>query len=255
MKRTLIITVIVIAIVAITMSPIYIGLMYGTMPTLTEFWLQYTSIILSSTSFIAVIYTIWKQGKAEQEHQVEINQNYDFAKQNYDMQILNIIEKFSSDSMIGCKKSCNIIYSKWSDKTFMEEFKNILKSEACGYTNSNFNSTIAQSEAYKCFEDFMQVSHFFNILSFYNYNKNTAKAVQYYYDFYRTLFVRIHVIYEDILKELPSENIKNHKDYFYTQWSDILKRFDKIMREYASNIESSHSPNYALGGQGEFYNW
>ena len=76
MKRTLIITVIVIAIVAITMSPIYKGLMYGTMPTLTEFWLQYTSIILSSTSFIAVIYTIWKQGKAEQEHQVEINQNY-----------------------------------------------------------------------------------------------------------------------------------------------------------------------------------
>lgn len=249
MKRIIIVTLIIVAIILITTFPIFIGYVYGTKPNITEFCLQYTSILLSSTSFIAVIYTIWKQNKAEQEHQIEINQNYEFAKQNYDMQILNSIEKFSSDSMIECKRSCDIILSKYSDNDFMEEFQKVLEAEACGYLNSDSIKT--ESVAYKCFMDFIQITRFFNVLSFYNYNATTANAIQYYYDYYRVLFVRIHGLYNKILRELPEDQVKNHKDYFSTQWSNILIRFDKIMRNNVQWLQVKKQAE-SFGGCGQY---
>lgn len=252
MRKLILITLIIIGVAIITMLPIFVSYKYGTKPSITEFCLQYTSILLSSTSFIAVIYTIWKQNKAEQEHQVEINQNYEFAKQNYDMQVLNIIEKFSSDSMIEYKQSCDIILSKFSDKKFMGEFRDVLKSEACGYFN-NLCSPKTNSLPYKCFMDFIQITRFFNVLSFYRYNATTASAIHYYYDYYRILFVRVHFLYHEILEELPPESVKNHKDYFYTQWSNILERFDLIMRENAQYLQIKKQ-NGTSGGVGQ-YNW
>lgn len=253
MKRLIIITFIVITIVVITMFPVFVGYIYGTKPNITEFCLQYTSILLSSTSFIAVIYTIWKQNNADQEHQVEINQNYEFARQNYDMQILNAIEKFSSESMIECKRSCDIILSKRSNSNFMKEFRNVLKDEACGYLNSDLCESRTKSEAYKCFMDFIQITRFFNVLSFYQYNATTANAIQYYYDYYRILFVFAHRLYNEILEELPSDQVKNHKDYFYTQWSNILMRFDEIMKENEQYLQvKKQEVSSSMGGVRQF---
>ena len=251
MKRIISIIIILIVIVTVTMSPICIGYIYGARPNITEFWLQYTSVLLSSISFIAVIYTIWKQNKAEQKHQMEINQNYEFARQNYDMQILNVIEKFSSAPMIECRKSCNILLSKFNDDVFMKDFKNLLKSEACGYLNDKDFYIKINSEAYKYYMDFIQITHFFNVLSFYDYNPKTANAIQYYYDYYRSLFVRIDYLYVNILKELPQEYVKNYKDYFCTQWSNILLRFDKIMRDNQESLQVKKH-NGSMGGLGQY---
>ena len=111
MKKYILIATIVLLILAIVLFPILVSFLYGTRPSVTEFWLQYTSILLSSTSFIAVIYTIWQQNRASISHEEEIKTNFKFARQNYDAQILNVIERFNSDTIVRCRKSCDILVS------------------------------------------------------------------------------------------------------------------------------------------------
>lgn len=230
MKKYILLSAIVLLILAIVLFPILVSFMYGTRPSITEFWLQYTSILLSSTSFIAVIYTIWQQNKASISHDEEIRTNFKFARQNYDAQILNVIERFNSDSIIRCRKSCDILVSKLQNEQVDKELNSILKCEACGYLNLEKEmEQLVNTETYKYYLDFIQITRLFSLLSNYDYNYITANALRYDYYYYRWLFEHIHLKYQNILKDVPSDKIKDHRNYLYTEWEYIVVRFDKIM--------------------------
>ncbi|MFL1682134.1 MULTISPECIES: hypothetical protein [Bacteroidales] len=230
MKKYILIATIVLLILAIVLFPILVSFLYGTRPSVTEFWLQYTSILLSSTSFIAVIYTIWQQNRASISHEEEIKTNFKFARQNYDAQILNVIERFNSDTIVRCRKSCDILVSKLQNKQIDEELTRILKCEACGYLNLEKEmDQLVNTETYKYYLDFMQITRLFSLLSNYNYNYVTANALRYDYYYYRWLFGHIHLKYQNILKDLSPDKIKDHGNYLYTEWEYIIARFDKIM--------------------------
>ena len=131
MKFSKIIIGFIILILVIT--PVVIASHYGLLPTITEFWMQYTTMLLSTTSFLAVIYTISQQNESNKKHDAEIAKEFEFAKQNYEAQILNILERFGTDDLIRCRQSSDLLYASLSNEEDLKILKTIIKCEAYGY--------------------------------------------------------------------------------------------------------------------------
>ena len=84
--RIIIVFIISGVFIALLLFPLYVGLEYGKLPSVTEHWIQYISVFLSSFSFAAVILTLWLQHKEEVKQLKQIKKNFEFAQQNYDSQ-------------------------------------------------------------------------------------------------------------------------------------------------------------------------
>lgn len=217
-------------IIVLVVTPIVIASHYGVLPTITEFWMQYTTLLLSTTSFLAVIYTISQQNESNKKHDEEIAKEFEFAKQNYDAQILNILERFGTNDMIRCRQSSDLLFASLSNEADLKILKTIIKCEAYGYLGVDDElKLIANTEMYKYYADFLQVTRLFYVLSCYEYDEVTKRAVKFEYDYYRRIFIAINRVYRKTVAELPNDRIYDIVTSFKTQWLSILETFDDIL--------------------------
>ncbi len=236
-----------IVIISVVIAPILIACNYGILPTITEFWLQYVTLLLSTTSFLAVIYTIIQQNNSNKKHDEEIAKEFEFAKQNYDAQILNIIERFGSDDMIRCRQSSDMLFSSLSNDVDLKYLKTILKCEIYGYKGVEEDLKLAiDTTMYRYYADFLQVTRLFYVLSCYEYDEVTCNAIKYEYDYYRRIFVAVNRIYWETIVELPSDRIYDSFNCFKTQWYSILETFDNILINGGYNRYNINQYSYDL---------
>ena len=243
MKFSKIIIGFIILILVIT--PVVIASHYGLLPTITEFWMQYTAMLLSTTSFLAVIYTISQQNESNKKHDTEIAKEFEFAKQNYEAQILNILERFVTDDMIRCRQSSDLLYASLSNEEDLKILKTIIKCEAYGYLGVDEElKLIANTKMYKYYADFLQVTRLFYVLSYYEYDEVTKNAVKFEYDYYRRIFIAINRIYRKTITELPNDRIYDTIASFKTQWLSILETFDDILSNGNVNNQRYNRQQY-----------
>lgn len=222
--------IVIIVVISIIIAPIIIAQYYGVRPTITEFWLQYTTLLLSTTSFLAVIYTIVQQNKSNKQHDLEIAKEFEFAEQNYTAQILNIVEKFRTKEMIRCRQSSNLLFADLSDEQARQLLSTILKCEACGYLNvENEIKAVTNTKIYELYCDFLQVTNLFYILSCYEYNKVARRAIKQEYDYYRRIFVAVNRLYWETIQQISSDQIYDGAGGKSNPWLLILERFDTIL--------------------------
>ena len=206
---------IVIVLIAVLVFPIYLGLQFGQLPSITEYWLQYLSIFLSSFSFVAVLITIWLQYKESKKQQVQIEKNFEFAQQNYNSQVLNKIHYFMSEDMEKCRSGCWILWSKIkTDKNTKKDLQNLFKKVLTNdwgdekEANETFNS-----ELWANFSCFYKLARYFDVLSHFKYDSLTANSIHYYYVFYRPLFVEMINMYNKTYETIKENKLFHLKPY------------------------------------------
>ena len=220
-----VIFIIIAMFLCIILFPLYIGVKYGQLPSVTEYWIQYISVFLSSFSFGAVILTLWKQHKDEKQQQEQIKKNFEFAQHNYDSQILDKIHYFTSESMAKCRGgACRLWYQIDSDPSIRNKVLNYF---IMTITNTEAeNEGIENDEFYKDFCAFFNLIRYFNVMSFYSFNNITANAVHYYYVFYRRFFKDMISIYNKACDSIDkSEQVTIVRE----NWIYLVKKMDKIM--------------------------
>ena len=200
---------------------------YGQLPSVTEYWIQYISVFLSSFSFGAVILTLWIQHKDEKQQQEQIKKNFEFAQHNYDSQILDKIHFFTSDSMAKCRGgACRLWYQLDKDPDIREK---VLEYFIMTITNTEGeNEGIENEQFYKDFSDFFKLIRYFNVMSFYSFNNITANAVHYYYVYYRRFFKDMIDIYKQAY-----ESIEESKKATTVRenWIYLVEKMDAIMTD------------------------
>lgn len=214
-------------LIALVLFPLYVGLKYGQLPSITEYWIQYISVFLSSFSFGAVILTLWLQHKEEEKQQKQIKMNFEFAQHNYDSQILDKIHFFSSDSMASCRAgACKLWHQMEIDESAKDK---IYQYFIMTITNSEEdNEGISEEEFYKNFCAFFKLIRYFNVLSFYSFNNITANAVHYYYVYYRQFFCKMIDLYNQACDTIDdTKQVTTVRE----NWIDLVKKFDSIMMQ------------------------
>ena len=216
--------------------PLYVGLEYGKLPSVTEYWIQYISVFLSSFSFAAVLLTLWLQQREEKKQQKQIEMNFDFAQHNYDSQILEKIHFFTSESMHESRTGACLLWAKLESEdsmrqTIHEYFKMSLTND---WGDEKTAKSIYEGNLYKYFGDFFKLIRYFNVLSFYSFNNLTANAIHYYYIYYRPFFLKMIDIDNgacDLLDEQREKPITREN------WIHLIEKFDEIMIANNLSIE------------------
>ena len=232
------ITLAVIVILGLLLFPIYLGLEYGQLPSIPEYWLQYLSIFLSCFSFIAVLVTIWIQSSDSKKQQEQIVKNFDFAQQNYDSQVLDKIHYFMSDNMSKCRSSCWILWAqlrKSKGTNIRVELLSLFKQSIVNdygdeiKAQNTFNSTIFYNYSY-----FIKMARYLDVISNYRFTELTAKALHYYYIFYRPLFIEMSRLYNEAYNATkPNKRITQVKD----GWVNLVPKLDAVMAANKLPIE------------------
>lgn len=228
--KTILVVAIIACFVALIAFPLYIGLEYGKLPSVTEYWLQYLSVFLSSFSFAAVLLTLWLQQREEKKQQKQIKMNFEFAQQNYDSQILEKIHFFTSEPMHECRTGACLLWAKLESEESMKE--TIHNYFVMSVTNNWGDEATARKmykgDLYKNFGHFFKLIRYFNVLSFYSFNNLTANAIHYYYIYYRPFFVEMIDIYNAACDSLDT---KRATPITRENWVHLVDKFDKIMTE------------------------
>lgn len=213
--------------IALLLFPLYVGFEYGKLPSVTEYWIQYISVFLSSFSFAAVILTLWLQHKEEVKQQKQIKKNFEFAQQNYDSQILDKIHYFTSDSMAACRAgACKLWHQLETDPSTKEK---VFQYFIMTITNTEEDEEgVTEEEFYKNFCSFFKLIRYFNVLSFYSFNCITANAVHYYYVYYRQFFSEMTDIYNRACDSIDeSKQVTTVRE----NWIYLVNKFDAIMEQ------------------------
>ena len=215
--------------------PVYLGIEYGQLPSITEYWLQYLSIFLSSFSFAAVLITIWLQYSESKKQQIQIEKNFEFAQQNYDSQILDKIHFFMSENMEDCRSNCWMLWSKLKTDTSTtnELFVLFQKSITNDWGDEETAKQTFSSELWSNFSGFYKLARYFDVLSNYKYTELTANAIHYYYIFYRPFFENMINIYNRAYDSIAKEDmITQSKE----GWVYLIEKYDSIMEEYKLSL-------------------
>lgn len=228
----------VLVVLGLLLFPIYLGLEYGQLPSVPEYWLQYLSIFLSCFSFIAVLVTIWMQSSDSKKQQEQIAKNFDFAQQNYDSQVIDKIHYFMSDNMSNCRNGCWILWAqlKKSKRTtirteLLSLFKQSILNDYGDETKAQhtFKSTVFYN--YSCF---IKMARYFDVISNYRFTELTAKALHYYYIFYRPLFIEMSQLYNEAYNDTkPKKRTVQAKD----GWVNLVSKLDAVMAANKLPIE------------------
>lgn len=235
--KILSVTLVALILIVLLLFPIYLGLVYGQLPSVPEYWLQYISIFLSCFSFIAVLVTIWMQSSDSKKQQEQIVKNFEFAQQNYDSQILDKIHYFMSDNMKDCRNGCWIIWAQLnsSDSNIKNELKQLFKQSIINdYGNENQAHNTFISPIFQNYSYFIKMARYFDVISNYRFTELTAKALHYYYIFYRPLLKEMSDLYNKAYEEtFPNERITQIKD----GWVNIVEKLDCVMVNNNLSIE------------------
>ena len=234
--KTFLWVLISVCFIALISFPLYVGFTYGKMPSVTEYWLQYLSVFLSSFSFAAVLLTLWLQQREEKKQQKQIKMNFDFAQHNYDSQILERINFFTSESMHESRTGACLLWARLeSDKSMHKTIREYFEmSLTNNWGNEKAAKKIYNGDLYKYFGDFFKLIRYFNILSFYSFNNLTANAIHYYYIYYRPFFIQMIDIYKEACNSL---DLKRDKPITRENWVHLIEKFDGIMYENQLSVE------------------
>lgn len=230
--KTLLFLMVLILFFVLLSFPVYLGIEYGQLPSVTEYWLQYLSIFLSSFSFAAVLVTLWLQYKEGKKQQIQIEKNFEFAQQNYDSQILDKIHFFMSENMEDCRANCWMLWSKLktdTEATDNELFTLFQKTITNDWGDKEMAKQTFESEIWKYFSGFYKLVRYFDVLSNYKYTELTANAIHYYYIFYRSFFETMIGIYNRAYDSIEKEiMITQSKE----GWVYLIEKYDSIMDEH-----------------------
>lgn len=229
--KIIILFAIVFLLVITLILPIYLGIRYGQLPSIPEYWLQYLSIFLSCFSFGAVIFTIWLQFRESKKQQSQITKNFDFAQQNYDSQILDKIHYFMSDAMTDCRSGCWILWAQIkSDPSIKDELYNYFqKSITNDWGNENIAIKTFKSSLFNNYSCFIKLARYFNLISNYNFSPLTANALHYYYIFYRPFLKEMIHLYNTAYDSIKAnERMTSSKE----GWVYLVEKFDSIMKSH-----------------------
>ena len=227
MKHSVAILV-VIVLIAVLSFPIYLGIQFGQLPSITEYWLQYLSIFLSSFSFVAVLITLWLQYKESKKQQVQIEKNFEFAQQNYNSQVLNKIHYFMSEDMEKCRSGCWLLWSKIkTERRTRSEIKKLFRKVLINnWGNEKKASETFNTELWDYFSSFYKLARYFDVLSHFKYDSLTANAIHYYYIFFRPLFIEMIALYNETYESIDKERllVKSKEG-----WINLVEKYDKVM--------------------------
>lgn len=227
----------ILAIIGLLVFPIYLGFKYGQLPSVPEYWLQYLSIFLSCFSFIAVLITIWLQSSDSKKQQEQIIKNFEFAQQNYDSQILDKIHYFMSDNMMDCRNGCWIIWAQLRNEN--SDIRNQLlvlfkQSIINNYGNERQAKDTFDSPMFHNYSCFIKMARYFDVISNYRFTELTAKALHYYYIFYRPLLNEMSLLYNEAYEATNcDERITQIKD----GWVNVIDKLDFVMVSNKLSIE------------------
>lgn len=209
--------------------PILIFFKYGPMPNMSEYLLETVSIILSGISFIAVVWTIIQQQKQSKIQQSEIEQNSYFAKQNYDVQVLNHIQYFLSDSMKGSRKTCCLLWAKINTNPGVsDELREILYMSLRNWGTEADAKNMFDKELFNEYAGFNEVVRYFYLMSSYSFSHITARAIHFYYIYYRPLFVYMIGLYNEAYDRFKAEGYDGSQD----GWVNLVENMDNVMTEF-----------------------
>lgn len=217
--------------ISLLVFPIYLGIKYGQLPSIPEYWLQYLSIFFSCFSFAAVIFTIWLQFRESKKQQSQITKNFDFAQQSYDSQILDKIHYFMGDTMVDCRSGCWILWAQIKNNPLIKDELLIYfqKSITNDWGDENVASETFSSPLFKNYSYFIKLARYFNLISNYNFNELTSKALHYYYIFYRPFLKEMIDLYNKAYDSIePDKRMTSSKE----GWVYLIEKFDIIMTKY-----------------------
>lgn len=209
--------------------PVLIFFKYGPMPNMSEYLLETVSIVLSGISFIAVVWTMVQQQKQSKIQQSEIEQNNRFAKQNYDVQVLNHIQYFLSDSMKESRKKCWLLWSKINTTpNLSDEIRNVLYMSLKNWGTEEEAKVMFEKETFKEYASFNEIIRYFYLMSSYSFSEITARAIHFYYIYYRPMFIYMIDLYNEAYSKFKDEGNEGSQD----GWVNIVKNMDNIMIKF-----------------------
>lgn len=210
-------------------TPILIYFKYGPMPNMSEYLLETVSIILSGISFVVVVWTVAQQQEQSKNQQFEIKQNNHFAKQNYDVQVLNHIQYFISDSMKESRKQCWLLWSKINTTPELSnEIREILYMSLKSWGTEEEAKIMFEKETFKEYASFNEVIRYFYLMSSYSFSPITAKAIHFYYIYYRPLFIYMINLYNEAYNKFRNEGNEGSQD----GWVNLVEKMDSIMKDF-----------------------
>lgn len=218
-------------VINVSLAPIYALNGNGPESPITEFWLQYSSIVLSTLSVFAIAFTLWLQIRSNKIQESEIEQNKLFAVQNYDSQLLVLIKQLMEERLEQPRYRCwELMADLQAEQSARAEMKQVFEytmrdqwiDRKTALTNTN-------SERHKDFASFIKLVRHFDIMSRYRFSEVTASALNFYYIYYRRFFIDMAEMYRDV-EETMNADEKMH--YVSPAWLGVVERLDNVMRDF-----------------------
>lgn len=203
-----------------------------------------SSLFVSLVGAAAVALTLYLQFITSKNQQVQITENYKLAKYGYNLQIFGHIENlFLSEKYLGCRRAVWKFWTNYNHASIEERARIEMEVKAL-LTESIYDCW--SPEGLKKFEtdelgygsqfqELFKILRYFDIISNFDFDQETAKAFQFYYIYYRRLIATIEELYRQAYEE-ASGSTPNRIKLPRHGWHDLNARL-------AAKLE----PKHALG--------
>lgn len=223
-----------LAIVA-SMTPLYLGNIEGWTPDIPQFFVNYCGMFINSISLATVATTLvfqHKQMKLQSEQLEQLNNsndhNFKMAEDTYDSLILNLIKELQSESTEETRKraSCFREYLKTDiKKQRLEEILAHVITDNWG--SSKEYQKVLDTEFYKQFHSFTTLARYFDTISYYEFNEMTARAIHFYYIWWRESFLIYNQTFNTVYKKTEHRHFS-----FIPNWITMTDRMDEKMIKF-----------------------
>ena len=204
----------------------------------TSFWIAYVGIILSSLSIgfitINLFLQLW-QLSAQRKELIRVSksndENFTMAALNYDSYVLNLLEEFLSNHMKDCRQLCWLLREEIKkNPDVLVELKELFKKQIKDSWGTR--EEYAELQKTSRFNDYsccLQLIRFFEMMQYYRISEHTAKAIHFYYAWWRSFFILIIDCFKEAFNEIPDS--EKHL-CFLPDWCSMIENYDDKMKEY-----------------------
>lgn len=222
-----ILSIVLLAVVA-SVVPYIVTMEYGFGSSRVNFWLRYTAVVLSALSVFAIAVTLLIQ-------QRQIENNFRFAKQTYDLRVMKIITELVSENMDKHRKNCWILKNDLeNEETAVEEMREVLSHSIRGSWEKYGSKSSSLRLRHKQFASFVKLVRKMRVISEHELSKTTANSIHFYYIYFRPLVEKMVNMYVQCEKEIDNEEMA------YTVrpgWLNVLSKMDSAMREHGLAVK------------------
>lgn len=233
-------------ILAIVLEPLICGFLHGWRPSVPEFSIQYLGVFMSSVSLVTVTITLILQHQEMkiQRKQLELlnfsnQESIKMSRDTYDSTVLNLVNILLSNDMASTRRTAETLREDLKcDQT--ERIRNELKQVFIKQITDNWGDQgeyelLMRTRIFLQFADFTKLSRYFDMISHYELSETTARAIHFYYVWWRSFFIEVKDIFNDAQQEvlLSSESGINRSFLsFPPNWVTMIDRMDRHMNKY-----------------------